>query len=182
MAVENSNPIQRLPWAGGTGTGRPSGMWSGVVTTIMDASGGLAAGGLVFQEAGDPLNAILYHLGQFFIIVSGAAGNQQAQLKTNGMGWGDQTSFSGSFQFNQTMLLPAAPSGGAEVATTGHGSAGRSWLLGVPLRSVDAAELQANVANVNGDTLTLAALGYYWDQTALAQLGAPRLPEGNIWG
>lgn len=179
MSVVQINPIQRLPWGGSTGVGRPTGIWTGTATAIMDASGGDAQAQLQFQAAGDALQALLYHLGQWFVVFSGQTTARTLTLQTQEMGWGDSTFFSGTFGFS-VQLPMVARSGGGSLGVNPR-DAFRNALLGVPLRSVDPAILEIVGENIDGDTLSLNAMGYYWDQTTIAQLGAPRLPEGALW-
>lgn len=179
MSVSNVVPIRRLPWGGGTGLGRPDGMWVGVATALGDGSGGIIEAQLQFQAAASPLQALLYHLGQCFVVKSGIASAEAFQLKTQLMGWGPEVF---SWQVNMNMLSLTAASGLTEVAAP-YNQLPKNILLGTPLADAsDPAVLEAINRNVTGDNLTLAAMGYVWSQVALAQPGAPRLPEGNLWG
>lgn len=181
MAVSNIVPIRRLPWGGGTGLGRPTGLWVGVATVIMDVSGGNAEAQLQFQAAADPLQALLYHVGQLYIIFSGNGSTRTVNLKTQEMGWGPGTGVGFSWQTNLGINMPASAAGFGEVAAQLN-HIPKNILLGTPLASTDPAVLEAISDNVNGDTLTLAAMGYVWSQTALGEAGGPRIPEGSPWG
>jgi len=181
MAVVNIVPYRQLPWGGGTGLGRPTGMWVGVATAIHDGTGGVAEAAIQFQAAGDPLQALLFHLGQVWLSKSGITTAQDFQLKTQEMGWGPGAGVGFSWQMNLAGRFLDAVSGGSEIAAPWD-ELPKNILLGTPLPSVDPAILELIVDNSNGDTHTLMAMGYYWNQTALAALGAPRLPEGALWG
>lgn len=181
MSVSNIVPIRRLPWGGGTGQGRPSGMWIGVATVIMDASGGIAEAQIQFQAASDPLQALMYHVGQMYVTISGGTAAANYQVKSNAMDWGPGSGGGFPWQHNFVVQSLGGVVGGSESPGIWRDS-GKNILLGTPLAEVDPAVLEAIGVNTNGDTLTLTAMGYVWSQTALSEPGAPLLPEGSPWG
>lgn len=182
MAVSNIVPIRFLPWNVGVRPGDPSGMWVGVASVIMDASGGVAEAQLQFQAAGSPLQAILYHVGQLFVNVPGNFNVGEVQIKTQEMGWGPGAALGTGFPWQVNIGATTINDAGTSETALPWNQVPKNILLGTPLPSSDPAVLEAIHANVDGDILTLAALGYWWSQRALGEVGAPRLPEGAIWG
>jgi hypothetical protein len=140
----------------------------------MDASGGVAEAKIVFQFAADPLQGLVYHLGQAYVTVSGAAGAVAYTMKTASMGYGGlpfALAMTGSLVQTQT----EANLNGDEV--TGM----KNHLLGMPMATGDDATLECAVINTNGDVLLFTAMGYVWSQLAIGQAGFPKLPPGAIW-
>lgn len=177
MTIVNLEPIQRLPWAGGTGVGRPTGLWIGSSTVIMNVSGGLANAQLQFQAAASPLQALLYHVGQIWVIQSGVSTTRRFVVKTQEMGW---SGLSWQTNFTVDTATAGSPTGFAEISAPVN-QLPKNILLGTPLPSTDPAIIEAIGQNVDGDTLTLFCMGYVWSQTALNEAGGPRLPEGSLW-
>lgn len=177
MSVENSIGVQRLPWAGHEAAGLPSGMWRASNTVVMDASGGNAEAKIVFQFAADPLQGLVYHLGQAWVTVSGAAGDVNFVLKTASMGYAGVAFALAIFGTLTRLALTNEANVRAEDARGLRGH-----LLGMPVTTGDDATLEVIVPNVDGDVLLLTTIGYVWSQLAIGQAGAPRLPDGALWG
>ncbi len=174
MAIENSVGVQRLPWGGHESGGLPSGIWRASNTVVMDGSGGLAEAKLIFQFAADPLQGLVYHLGQLWITISGSVAAQVAIIKTASMGYANV-----GFGFDMQVQLIL---GNTENHPEPRDVAGmRNHLLGMPMTTGDDATLEVATNNVNGDVLLVTAIGYVWSQLAIGQAGFPQLPPGALW-
>jgi len=177
MAVNLTVNVERLPWRQGL-----VGVWRGSDSVTHDASGGSAQVDIIFKEAGGPLGALLYSLESITLFQSGIATDVTAALVTSNLGYlrGGLIP-GGNFVWQRTFVLRAAGTTTTSVITSEAAEACRGAILGVPLTVAGESRLRFQLPNTNGDTSTMVALGYVWDQRAITGPEGPRRPVNGIF-
>jgi len=175
MSITTEGIVNRFPYNASGLPGEPTGMWRIAMLAPGDASGGFMRAQIVFQTTAQSLSAIVYQLGQVNITMPAVA-DIECVIQTANMGMGG-----GSIFFNRQFTLEHSAISGTTTLTPEQGKALEGALLGGPIVSNVETALNVDVANSDGNTMVVTAMGYVWDQSALYVPGGLRLPPGAIF-
>ena len=175
MSIVSFFPVLQRPWRGYDDPGLPVGMYIAQGTQLGDASGGTASVVMNFKEEGDPLGARFYNIEQIEIHHTAAVDRPGAIVLSSfdiisSQGLVDRRI---AFQMIADAISDAALlSGGVKLPIF----LGRPQLVGI------GSDVQASVANVDGQTLFFTLQGYIWEPRSLLEDGGLRRPLDSLYG
>ena len=176
MAVVTQQPVRRLFFGGSPTPGLPTGIWSALVTSTSDGTGGNNVASILFHLSGEPIGALLYHLGECHIIMTSAAASRAMGIQGQNLGRdGIQ------FRYTAQFTLPRFVDTGEASLEPADALGLRGILLGSPLFAGSTSSLDFETVNTDTEAVIVSARGYVWDQGALSVPGGPRMPANGLY-